>query len=45
MLIVDNSAISFCLQPENGVPILEWTGNKEDKELIGIGVYLEKIAE
>lgn len=33
ILIVDNLVHSFGLQLTNGVPILEFTNNKKDKEL------------
>ena len=40
MLIVDNLVHSFGFQVDNGVPILEWTGNKNDQELQHIADYL-----
>lgn len=40
MIIVDNLVHSFGLQLENGVPILEWNGEKEDKELNYLMDYL-----
>jgi len=40
MLIVDNLVHSFGFQIENGVPILEWTGNKNDQELKYLADYL-----
>ena len=33
MVIVDNLLHSFGLQIDNGIPILEFTGNKKDEEL------------
>lgn len=33
MLIVDNLVHSFAFQLDNGVPILEFTANKKDREL------------
>ena len=34
MIIVDNLAHSFGFQVDNGIPILEWTGNQNDQELL-----------
>lgn len=33
VVLVDNSAVSFLCQPENGIPILPFTGG-EDRELL-----------
>jgi len=40
MVIVDNLVHSFGFQIDNGVPILEWTGNKNDQELKYLANYL-----
>jgi len=40
MVLVDNLVHSFGFQVENGIPILEWTGNKADQELKYLGDYL-----
>lgn len=40
MFLVDNLVHSFGFQVENGIPILEWTGNKADQELKYLGDYL-----
>ena len=40
MVIVDNNAHAFAMQLENGIPILEWTGDKSDKELKYLLQYL-----
>jgi len=40
MVLVDNLVHSFGFQIENGVPILEWTGNKNDQELKYLADYL-----
>eukprot|EP01015_Nassula_variabilis_P021082 TRINITY_DN372_c0_g1_i3.p1 TRINITY_DN372_c0_g1~~TRINITY_DN372_c0_g1_i3.p1 ORF type:complete len:180 (-),score=34.16 TRINITY_DN372_c0_g1_i3:118-657(-) len=40
IIMVDNLVHSFGLQLENGIPILEWTGDKEDQELKYIFDYL-----
>lgn len=42
MVIVDNLVHSFGLQIENGIPILEWTGDKKDTELKFLMEYLVK---
>lgn len=33
VILVDNSAFSYQLQPENGIPVSTWTGNYEDTQL------------
>lgn len=40
LIIVDNLVHSFGLQIDNGVPILEWDGDKQDKELLYLVDYL-----
>ena len=40
IIIVDNLVHSFGFQIENGVPILEWNGNKKDVELKYLIDYL-----
>lgn len=40
MVIVDNLVHSFGLQLENGIPILEWNGEREDTELKHMVDYL-----
>lgn len=36
IVIVDNLVHSFGLQIDNGIPILDFTNNKEDRELLGV---------
>lgn len=36
IIIVDNLVHCFGLQLDNGIPIIEFTNNREDKELIGL---------
>jgi len=43
MLIIDNMLYSFALNPENGIPILDFMGNKKDVELLKIMRYLDHI--
>jgi CTD small phosphatase-like protein 2 len=45
IVIVDNRIHSFGFQINNGIPILEWTGNKEDTELQFLEQYLLKLAK
>ncbi len=45
MLIVDNAAYSFGFQLENGVPILPYYDNKEDRELVSLTKYLKGIKD
>ena len=40
MVIVDNNAHAFALNLENGIPILEWTNDQNDKELKYLLHYL-----
>lgn len=41
VVIVDNCAISFAYQLENGVPILSWYSDIEDRELQKLMIYLK----
>ena len=45
VLIVDNITHSFCLQINNGVPILNYQDDPDDKELKYLAEYLLKCAE
>jgi len=40
VVLVDNLVHSFGFQVENGIPIIEWTGNKNDVELKHLMEYL-----
>ncbi|CAD8184206.1 unnamed protein product [Paramecium pentaurelia] len=40
MVLVDNAAYSFCLQPLNGIPIINYYDNKMDQELLYLQNYL-----
>jgi len=44
IVIIDNLVHSFGLQLENGIPILEFLDNKNDKELKGIEPMLKQLA-
>lgn len=41
MLLVDDCTYSFGFQLDNGVPIIPFTGSKEDAELLLLGPYLD----
>ena len=43
--IVDNSAFSFLLQPENGIPILPYYHFSKDRELETLLEYLKILIE
>jgi len=45
MVIIDNSVLSFAFQLDNGIPILPFTDDKNDKELIFLYHYLNGIAK
>ena len=45
IIIVDNLVHSFGLQLENGIPILEFTNNREDNELIGLENFLMELKD
>jgi CTD small phosphatase-like protein 2 len=42
-VIIDNLVHSFGLQIDNGIPILDFTNNKNDRELLGIEKLLMEI--
>lgn len=44
-LIIDNAAYSFGFQLDNGVPILPYYDNKEDRELVSLTQYLKTIKD
>ena len=41
ILIVDNNIYSFAFNLENGIPILDFLGDKKDKELLKVMKYLD----
>jgi Dullard-like phosphatase family protein len=43
--MIDNSALSFSFQLENGVPILPFNGESSDTELLLLGEYLEYLSK
>lgn len=45
IVIVDNTVYSFCLQLDNGIPILSWQDDMQDRELVRLAEYLRRLAE
>ena len=45
VVIVDNSPMAYSLNNENGIPILTWFDNKEDKELYKLCPILEFLSQ
>ena len=45
IIIVDNSPISYALNPDNGLPILSWFDDRDDRELYHLTPILEFLAD
>ena len=45
MILVDNSTCSFGFQLSNGVPILPFTGDSTDSELLLLAEYLQYLLD
>ena len=45
MIIIDNSALSFAFNVNNGIPILPFFDNPEDEELRHLTFYLKCLQE
>lgn len=45
IIMLDNLVESFGLQLSNGVPILEFTGAKDDEELLKVIPLMEEVSE
>ena len=45
LIILDNNSNSYCLDPENGIPIKSFYEDKNDKELIQMSYVLEKLSK
>jgi len=43
ILLVDNAAYSFGYQIDNGIPIIPFYDDRDDKELMHLIVYLKQI--
>jgi len=41
IIIVDNKVLSFALHFTNGIPVINYEGNKNDKELVVLTAYLQ----
>ena len=44
LIIIDNSPSSYMFQPENGIPILSWYEDRQDKKLFELMPVLKKMA-
>lgn len=44
LVIVDNNVSNFAFQMNNGIPILKWNGDKNDKELEFLQNFLIQIS-
>lgn len=44
MIIVDNAAYSFAFQVNNGIPIISWYSDLEDRELFKLADYLRVLS-
>lgn len=44
-IIVDNSPMAYCLQPENAVPIKSWFDDPNDNELLDLIPILEALTK
>lgn len=45
VVIVDNAAYSFAYQVDNGIPIISWHDDRDDKEMINLIDYLKSLVE
>lgn len=45
IVIVDNNIYSFAFNLENGIPILNYMGDKKDDQLIKIAEYLRHLKD
>ena len=41
MVLVDNAAYSFGYQVDNGIPIISWHDDKNDRELFNLMDYMK----
>lgn len=44
IIIIDNSALSFAIHLDNGIPILPFYDNKNDNELLILANYLKELS-
>lgn len=45
LVLVDNAAYSYILQPENGIPIVPFYSNSSDSELLLLKKYLQGLSQ
>ena len=45
MVIIDNAAYSFAYQIDNGIPIISWHDDTEDRELLNLIDYLQSLVD
>ena len=45
IVIVDNAAYSFAYQVDNGIPIISWHDDREDRELMNLIDYLKSLVD
>jgi Dullard-like phosphatase family protein len=45
VVIVDNAAYSFAYQIDNGIPIISWHDDREDRELLNLTDYLQSLVD
>lgn len=45
IIIVDNASYSYAYQIDNGIPIISWHEDREDKELLNLIDYLQTLIE
>ena len=45
IIIIDNSPISYALNPDNGLPILSWFDDKNDRELFNLIPILDFLSQ
>lgn len=45
MVLIDNAAYSYCLQLDNGIPIVPFYNNKKDTELRELANFLIQLAD
>jgi Dullard-like phosphatase family protein len=45
VVIVDNAAYSFAYQVDNGIPIISWHDDRDDREMLNLIDYLKSLVE